>query len=51
MYECPQGNGLVAKMIKENLSEKYIHRIVADLILAAGDTVIYHLYAEIYIIN
>lgn len=39
MYNCPRGNGLVAKMMNEQMDETDIARIVADLILAAGDTV------------
>lgn len=42
LRDCPEGNGLLSKMQRENMSEKDIQRIVADLILAASDTVSYY---------
>lgn len=39
LRECPKGNGLLSKMQSENMSQIDIQRIVADLILAASDTV------------
>lgn len=42
MRDCPKGNGLLRKMQEEDVNEKDIYRIVTDLILAGGDTVIEH---------
>lgn len=39
-----ENNGLIHKLITENISDDMIIRIVADFIIAAGDTVIRQIY-------
>lgn len=34
-----KGNGLLSKMIKENLTKEEIYKVLIDFIIAAGDTV------------
>lgn len=37
-------NGLIKKLSDENVSDDTIIRLVADFVIAAGDTVIYKFY-------
>lgn len=46
----PKGEGLLAKLQEENIERGVLIRIIADLILAAGDTTAYSLQWILYLI-
>lgn len=49
MYTIQTNDGLISKLKEANMSKEDITRIVADLIIAAGDTVYNTTYKYVFI--
>ncbi|KAJ9590666.1 hypothetical protein L9F63_016294, partial [Diploptera punctata] len=47
---CKDGNGLLVAMLREGIEHKYVVRILADLVLAAGDTTAYTTQWMLYLL-